>query len=654
MKKIIKRYLYLFIKLFYTFTVSQTKNRISVPLPILSLPIILFRIIMNMHLNKHPHTFHIPVMGLAYTIDTPIKVARFGISSVISIVEDNLVEKMRSYYYQKVGELYNPISNKVPDYRAKRITDYLNLVNRLVKQQIKIMRSSAFDSGSEIEQYFEMLPDNSELKLAFNQKNTYEQPEKRQQAEEWLRQQIQPGSIDVNIMTKLDKQSINAQGNIIEDGSDAVTALRGYANSNLTGSSLILSSGMNPRLFNYMEKTRSFEANSAGQFDKKIVIKVSDYRSALIQGKMLAKKGLWVSEFRIESGLNCGGHAFATDGYLIGPILEEFKTKRQELQTILFDLYSEALKIKGRTNFEKPHHLSITYQGGIGTHAEDDLLHQYFGMESTGWATPFLLVPEATTVDGSTFQLLANAREQDVTLSNNSPLDVRFYYLKGSSAELEKIKRIEKGTPGSPCPEKLLASNTEFTNEPICTASRTYQKKKIAQLQTLHLQQNDYDQQLKKITDKECLCVGLSNAAVKNYNLPPFVKPTLVNICPGPNIAYFTQEVSLKKMVDHIYGRLSILSGNNRPHFFIKELNLYIDYWNELLTEGKILIDRKKNIYIQHFYENLKDGIFYYRNLQSKINLDFAALSGSKINYGLDEAISILDRKFKDYFAIKI
>ena len=42
------------------------------------------------------HKFHIPVMGLAYTIDTPIKVARFGISSVISIVEDRLVEMMEA------------------------------------------------------------------------------------------------------------------------------------------------------------------------------------------------------------------------------------------------------------------------------------------------------------------------------------------------------------------------------------------------------------------------------------------------------------------------------------------------------------------------------------------------------------------------------
>ena len=43
----------------------------------------------------NPHTFHIPVMGLAYTIDTPIKVAKYGITSVISIIEDYLIEQMR-------------------------------------------------------------------------------------------------------------------------------------------------------------------------------------------------------------------------------------------------------------------------------------------------------------------------------------------------------------------------------------------------------------------------------------------------------------------------------------------------------------------------------------------------------------------------------
>ena len=44
----------------------------------------------------HPsiHTFNIPVMGLAYTIDSPIRVAHLGISSVISIMDDELIEKM--------------------------------------------------------------------------------------------------------------------------------------------------------------------------------------------------------------------------------------------------------------------------------------------------------------------------------------------------------------------------------------------------------------------------------------------------------------------------------------------------------------------------------------------------------------------------------
>jgi hypothetical protein len=51
----------------------------------------------------------------------------------------------------------------------------------------------------------------------------------------------------------------------------------------------------------------------------------------MIQGNFLAKKGLWISEYRIESGLNCGGHAFATEGMLLGPIMEEFKLKKNDL-----------------------------------------------------------------------------------------------------------------------------------------------------------------------------------------------------------------------------------------------------------------------------------------------------------------------------------
>ena len=115
------------------------------------------------------HSFHIPVMGLAYTIDSPIKVARFGISSVISIIEDRLVEMMRSHYYPAIDLVYNPISTHEDDFRAKRITDYLNLVNTIVQHQIEQLRQAAFETGSEVVKYFEMLPEDHRLKHMYRQ-----------------------------------------------------------------------------------------------------------------------------------------------------------------------------------------------------------------------------------------------------------------------------------------------------------------------------------------------------------------------------------------------------------------------------------------------------------------------------------------------------
>lgn len=129
-------------------------------------------------------------------------------------------------------------------------------------------------------------------------------------------------------MTKLDKDNFYEGDQLPVEYNDAHAALRGFAMSNLE-SSMVLSAGMNPRLYGYLEQFNDFYPDEKGYIKKKIVLKVSDYRSALIQGKFLAKKGIWISEFRIESGLNCGGHAFATDGFLMGPILEELKDKRR-------------------------------------------------------------------------------------------------------------------------------------------------------------------------------------------------------------------------------------------------------------------------------------------------------------------------------------
>ncbi len=591
------------------------------------------------------HTFHIPVMGLAYTIDSPVKVARFGISSVISIVEDRLIEMMRSHYYPVINQPYQPIPTTEPDYRAKRITDYLNLVNTIVQSQIDQLKKAVFEKGSSIVQYFEMLPAESNLKKLYLQMmSTDSHPEKEKLAT-YLRAQVVPGSIDVNIMTKTDRNNFDQSGVLLEDGSDAVAALRGYVKSTLTNSSIVFSAGMNPRLYNYLEKCPEFDVNEEGDFDKKVIIKVSDYRSALIQGKYLAKKGIWVSEFRIESGLNCGGHAFATDGFLLGPILEEFKIQRKELINTLFDIYNAAIFKKTGKSFEYPPLLKITVQGGIGTNAEDKFLHTHYGVESTGWGTPFLMVPEATTVDEATLQLLSKAKRKDVVLSHNSPLGVRFHYLAGTSGEIEKKQRIANGKAGSPCTEKHLAFNTEFTEQPICTASHKYQQLKIAELRSMQLPGAEFDQQLNMITSKECLCIGLSNAAAITYNTTLVKKMNAVNICPGPNIAYFTRVVSLQTMTDHIYGRTNIMHDTTRPHMFITELELYISYLTEQLQEeAKQEITARRKKYYEEFINNLLQGIAYYQQL-AEVNTPDRSLFLQALNNSM-EAINRLKNQW--------
>lgn len=570
--------------------------------------------IKNMY-NQSEHTFHIPVMGLAYTIDSPLKVARFGINSVVSIIEDRLIEMMRKHYYPVAGKKYFPIPHGESDYRAKRITDYLNLMDEILKQQIEKMKTESFEPDNDIFKYFEMLPDESKLKNKFNVMLQNNDLKSKMQQQQYLKTQIKPGRIDVNILTKTDRENKDENGNIIVDGSDAVAALRGYINSNLTNSAIVFSAGMNPRLYSYLEKFSAFDPDENFNFKKYVIVKVSDYRSAIIQGKFLAKKGIWVSEFRIESGLNCGGHAFATDGLLMGPILEEFKLKREELLNTIFEIYKPVIEKKTGFVFQCPSPIAVTVQGGIGTAGEDFFLRKFYNVSGTGWGTPFLLVPEATTVDQHTLSLLCNATEKDVVLSNNSPLGVRFYYLKGTTADKEKQQRIAAGKPGSPCTEKHLGFNTEFTTEPICTASHKYQKLKLEQIKKSDLSTEEIEKQSEEVLAKECLCVGLSNAAALSYNEQFLKTLKAVNVCPGPNISNFNKVVSLKQMTDHIYGRDNLISNPNRGHVFIAELKIYLNYLKESLLKNISNADPKKKLWSSAFLNNLKNAITYYKTI---------------------------------------
>lgn len=564
--------------------------------------------------KNNPHSFHIPVMGLAFTLDSPIKVAKYGISSVLSIVDDFIIEKMNEYYSNKFEIPYKAISTKVEDYRAKRITSYLNTVDTIVKHKFENLKKNFEEKNSDFEKYMEMLPDFSSLKQSFIE--TVQNNTLKKDISNWVHNNIKPGSIDVNIMTKLDKVNYNKNEALPSEFNDAHAAFRGFANSNLE-SSVILSAGMNPRLYAYFENFKDFFPNEESVLKKKIVLKVSDYRSALIQGKFLAKKGIWVSEFRIESGLNCGGHAFASDGYLLGPILEEFKQNKDALINDIHKILIGALKNKGKHIPSSPLDLKVTVQGGVGTSEEHEFLLDNYNIDSVGWGSPFLLVPEATTVDEDTIETLKVAKEKDLYLSNVSPLGVPFNSLRGSSNEFIKNKKITDGKPGSSCPKKFLVSNTEYSEKAICTASKKYQTIKLNELKLENLSSTDSAKKASLITDKTCLCEGLSNAAVLKYNIKHKGENQGVAICPGPNLAYFSKELSLKDMISHIYGKTNVIHTNNRPHMFIKELKMYVDYFSNKVDEAKESFTFKHEKYLNTFQSNLNNGIEYYHNLFS-------------------------------------
>lgn len=590
------------------------------------------------------HTFHIPVLGLGYSIDTPLKIARYGISSVVSIVDDELTERMRKFHSEHNNEHYLPIGKQHTDSRALRITAYLNLLDKLVDIQFSALRKEEFKPGTELTKYFELLPDHTPLKRRYLQMLEMTNPVAKATEEQELKQLIVPGSIDVNIMSKVDKANYSKDKEYLGDEfTDALSAMRGFANSKLRAA-VVISAGLNPRLYGYMEQCSCFYPDQTGQIAKKIILKVSDFRSAMIQAKMLAKKGLWVSEFRIESGLNCGGHAFATEGFLLGPILEEFKEKRITLAGELYEIYSNALAIKNITTKPEPHQ-RITAQGGIGTAEEHAFLLNYYQLDAAGWGSPFLLVPETTNVDGNTLNALVNAGSDDFYLSNSSPLGVLFNNFKNSSIEEQRLARIQKGRPGSPCTKKFLCTNTEFTELPICTASREYQHLKLKQLQELNLPEEAHQAQFNAITEKVCLCEGLCAAVyLKNDMIKP-KESTAVSICPGPNLAYFSGSYSLKEMVNHIYGRQNLLSKVKRPNLFINELNLYIDYLKKDLANQLDELSTKKAKYFAKFKDELLNGITYYKNLIPELS-SYSSFSLKEMHTQLQHAEDTLNMQF--------
>ncbi len=547
-------------------------------------------------------------MGTGHSLDTPIRVAHFGISSVMSIIDDMLIEKLRKFYSQKFNFSYRTIPRFEEGARSKRITAYLDLVQEIVRMKMETVRNLPFLVRNEKEKYFAMLPDENPLKRDYQSMLAMDPGPKRDAAQRDLTKRMSPGSIDVNIMVKLDGHRRAQYGSRrSSELSDAKAALKGFAESSLN-SSLVLSAGLNQSLFSHMAQFRDFYRSVSGEIRKKIILKVSDFRSALVQGRLLARKGLEVFEFRIESGLNCGGHAFASNGVLLPTLLQEFKQKRDELvrefRPIVRKFYTDmGWHYPEEAEISRP---LVTVQGGIGTYGETRRLREQFGMDLTGWASPFLLVPEATCVDEATRELLRASKEEDLYLSEASPLGVSFNNIRHSGSEIHTATQAAKGAPGSPCPKGFLVSNTEFTHEPICVASAEYVAQKLDHILSLEIPEAEKKIQTEEVLAKTCLCEHLGNGALIALGIVPAHNHPQA-ICPGPNIAWFDRIYTLREMVDHIYGRGPSLVPPERPHMFAKEITMYVDYFEKLVDRCDASVRAEKSI--REFYANMEASL---------------------------------------------
>ncbi|MBI4842967.1 MAG: hypothetical protein HY809_01395 [Nitrospirae bacterium] len=554
------------------------------------------------------HKFQIPVMGTGHSADTPIRVAHLGITSVISLVDDILLEQIRKYYCAKFSLPYSEITRNEEDGRAKRITAYLDAVNQIVSLKLDALKRAPFSPGNDKCLYFELLPDESPLRADYMKMASMKPGPEREFLEKELTGKMLPGSIDVNIMAKLDNTNYDADGNPLPDEySDAKAALRGYAKSSLK-SAVELSAGMNQRLLNYITEFSDFYRNENGEIKKRIILKVSDFRSSMIQGKFLAKKGLEVYEYRIESGLNCGGHVFPTNGVLLPVILREFRENRERLGREFLPLIEKYYEKTGRKfpASARSFRPFVTVQGGIGTYAETRRLMEDFGMDITGWGTPFLLVPEATCVDRATLELLMRAGEDDLYISDASPIGVQFSNVYGTGAGLWARKRFKEGRAGSPCGKSFLKFNTEFTKKPICLSSRQYEKLKLEQIAGMDINEEERNRLIENVINKECICDQLGNGCrialgiVNEKDAPQCM-------CPGPNIAWFSRTYSLKEMVGHIYGRIPSLVPPERPHMFAKEIELYVDYFEKKAADSPLTQNEIGTL--REFKENFKRSL---------------------------------------------
>ncbi|MGD9107465.1 MAG: hypothetical protein PVJ87_11565, partial [Desulfobacterales bacterium] len=148
--------------------------------------------------------------------------------------------------------------------------------------------------------------------------------------------------------------------------------------------------------------------------------------------------------------------------------------------------------------------------------------------------------------------------------------------------------------------------NTEFTEKPICLASREYQKTKLKEIDKLDISADEKSRRYKKVMEKTCICDHLGNGALIDLGIAQ-EKNSPQSICPGPNIEWFDKFYTLEEMVDHIYGRGSSLVSSKRPHMFAKEIVMYVNYFERMVADSSLTPSTIKALL--EFKNNLEAGL---------------------------------------------
>ena len=83
----------------------------------------------------------------------------------------------------------------------------------------------------------------------------------------------------------------------------------------------------------------------------------------------------------------------------------------------------------------------------------------------------------------------------------------------------------------------------------------------------------------------------------------------------GQTLRTLRKSRRLEEMIGHIYGRLSLITNQHRPHMLIRELMLYVEYLRKETTLFSLNLSARRPNYFREFRENLLAGISFYREL---------------------------------------